>query len=183
VSATETAEIAGTLQGTKVLPNDPLYGEVLDFLYTESELLDKDRLTEWLEMLGDDLSYRMPVRVTLERGDGPGFSESTYFDDDKMLLGMRVTRIVTSQNAHAEMPATRSRRFVTNVRVETLGDDVLARSSVLLLRSRWDNKWFEFLSARRNDVLRRVDGQLKLASREILIDQAVVESPNLSVFL
>jgi 3-phenylpropionate/cinnamic acid dioxygenase small subunit len=165
------------------MPGDPVYNETLDFLYTEAELLDDDHLAEWLEMLADDLSYRMPVRVTVERGEGGGFSESTYFDDDKMLLGLRVTRILTSQNAHAEMPAVRSRRYVTNVRVETLGDDVIARSSLLLLRSRWDNKWFEFFGARRNDVLRRVDGVLKLSSREILIDQAVFESPNLSFFL
>jgi 3-phenylpropionate/cinnamic acid dioxygenase small subunit len=72
---------------------------------------------------------------------------------------------------------------VTNVRVETLGDDVLARSSVLLLRSRWDNKHFEFFSARRNDAFRRVGGDLKLVRREILIDQTVPESPNMSVFL
>ncbi len=81
------------------------------------------------------------------------------------------------------MPPTRSRRFVTNLRVATGGDDVLASTSVLLLRSRWDQKWFEFFAARRNDVLRRFDGDLKLVSREILIDQAVADSPNMSVFL
>ena len=81
------------------------------------------------------------------------------------------------------MPPTRSRRFVTNVRVSVLGDDVLARSSVLLLRSRWDSKCFEFLAARRDDVLRQSGGRLKLVRREILIEQSVAESPNLSVFL
>jgi 3-phenylpropionate/cinnamic acid dioxygenase small subunit len=100
-----------------------------------------------------------------------------------MLLSMRVQRIVSSPNAHAEMPPTRSRRFVTNLRVELEGDDIIARTSLLLLRSRWDMKSFEFLSARRDDVLRRVGDDLKIVRREILIDQAVLDSPNLSVFL
>jgi len=173
-----------SLERVKVVVGEPVYNEVLEFLYVEAELLDEDRLVEWIEMLGEELSYRMPVRVTLERGQGPGFSSgSTFFDDDRAMLGLRVQRIVSSPNAHAEMPATRSRRFVTNVRVESVGEDVEARSSVLLLRSRWDMKWFEFFSARRNDVLRRFDGELKLVRREILIDQAVPDSPNLSVFL
>ena len=77
------------------------------------------------------------------------------------MLSLRVRRILESPNAHAEMPATRSRRFVTNVRVEALGDDVLARSSVLLLRSRWDSTSFEFFAARRNDVLRRFGDELE----------------------
>jgi 3-phenylpropionate/cinnamic acid dioxygenase small subunit len=180
VSTTQAAEAP---QSVKVLPGDRLYNEALDFLYTEAELLDEERLSEWLGMLGEDLSYRMPVRVTSHREDGPGFSESTFFDDDLSLLTLRVTRILTSKNAHSEIPPTRSRRFVTNVRVESRGDDLVAHSSLLLLRSRWDTSWFEFFSAKRNDVLRRVGDDLKLSSREILIDQAVFESPNLSVFL
>jgi 3-phenylpropionate/cinnamic acid dioxygenase small subunit len=172
------------LERVKVPVGDPVYNQVLDLLYTEAELLDEDRLEEWLELLGEEVSYRMPIRVTVERGEGRGFSPgSTFFDDDRMRLSMRVQRIVSSPNAHSEVPPTRSRRFVTNLRVELEGDDILARSSVLLLRSRWDMKWFEFLSARRDDVLRRVGDDLKIVRREILIDQVVLDSPNLSVFL
>lgn len=168
----------------RVRPSDPLYGDVLDFLYTEAELLDEERLEEWLGMLDESLSYRMPVRATTYRGDGPGFdSEASFFDDDLATLGLRVRRILDSPNAHAEMPPTRSRRFVTNIRVATSGGDVLASSSVLLLRSRWDSTSFEFLAGRRNDVLRRVGDALKLVAREILIDQTVPQAPNLSVLL
>jgi 3-phenylpropionate/cinnamic acid dioxygenase small subunit len=173
-----------SLERVKIPVGDPVYNEVLDLLYTEAELLDEGRLEEWLDLLGEEVSYRMPIRVTLERSEGPGFSPSTtFFDDNRMLLSMRVQRIVSSPNAHAEMPPTRSRRFVTNLRVELEGDDIIARTSLLLLRSRWDMKSFEFLSARRDDVLRRVGDDLKIVRREILIDQAVLDSPNLSVFL
>lgn len=168
----------------KVRPGDGLYNDVLDFLQEEAELLDDGRLLDWLGMLAEEVSYRMPVRATLPRGDGPGFSSGvTLFDDGLSTLTLRVQRLVESPNAHSEMPATRTRRFVTNVRVETAGEDVQVRSSLLLLCSRWDVESFEFLAARRNDVLRRFGDDLKLVRREILIDQRVPESPYLSVFL
>lgn len=165
-------------------PGDPAYNAVLGFLYAEAQLLDDDRLVEWLGMLADEISYRMPVRATLERDEGAGFApDVTLFDDDLGRLRLRVRRIVESPKAVSEWPATRTRRFVTNVGVETAGDDLFARSSLLLLGSRWDTSSFEFLSACRNDVLRRFDGKLKLVSREILIDQTMPESICLSVFL
>ena len=110
---------------THLAPGDPVYNEALDFLYTEAELLDDNRLVEWLALLADDLSYRMPVRVTRQRGDGGDFAQGVaFFDDDLPTLTLRVRRLTKSPNAHAEMPATRSRRFVTNVRVERLDKDV-----------------------------------------------------------
>ena len=35
-----------------------------EFLVREAELLDQRRYREWLELLTDDIVYRMPVRVT-----------------------------------------------------------------------------------------------------------------------
>ncbi|MGB8391244.1 aromatic-ring-hydroxylating dioxygenase subunit beta [Mycobacterium sp.] len=173
-----------TSETVRIPPGDLLYNDVLDFLYEEAELLDDDRLDEWLEMMDEGLSYRMPVRLTLARGDGAGFApEATFFDDGLPMLTLRVRRLLETANAHSEMPPTRSRRFVSNVRVGVLGDDVLAQSSLLLLRSRWDSNHFEFLAARRDDVLRRSGSRLKLVRREILIEQSVAESPNLSVFV
>jgi 3-phenylpropionate/cinnamic acid dioxygenase small subunit len=172
------------IEPLRVRPNDPLYADVLDFMYQEAELLDDDRVDEWLGLMDDGLSYRMPVRQTVAREDGRGFAaEATFFDDDLATLTLRVRRILESANAHAETPATRSRRFVTNVRVEAVGDEVRACSSLLLLRSRWDSTWFEFLAARRDDVLRPSEDGMKLVRREILIEQSVGASPNLSVFL
>ena len=168
----------------RVRPGDPRYNEVLDFLNEEAELLDDDRLDEWLQLLTEDVSYRMPVRATLQRGHGTGFSpEVTLFDDDKPRLTFRVRRIMESPNAHIERPATRSRRFVTNVRTHEHRGELLVRSSLLVLQSRWNRSDYDFFSAQRNDVLRRIDGDLRLAQREILMDQTIPSSPSLSVFL
>lgn len=168
----------------QILPGDPLHGEVVEFLHEEAERLDEGRLLDWLELLADDVHYRMPVRATLHRDSGAGFAdEVTLFDDDKQRLTFRARRLVESPNAHIEMPPTRSRRFITNVRLRVEGELLLVTSSVLLMQSRWNISTYDLLSARRNDVLRRVDGHLKLVSREILIDQTVPSSPSLSVFI
>ena len=55
-------------EAPRVPPGDPLYNDVLDFLYEEAELLDDTRLDEWLNMMDEGLSYRMPVRLTVARG-------------------------------------------------------------------------------------------------------------------
>jgi 3-phenylpropionate/cinnamic acid dioxygenase small subunit len=41
----------------------------------------------------------------------------------------------------------------------------------------------DFFVGTRNDVLRRASGELKIARRMILLDQAVLGAKNISVFL
>jgi len=63
-----------TMESVKIPLGDPAYNEILEFLYTEAELLDEGRELEWLDLLDEEISYRMPVRVTVGREDGPGFA-------------------------------------------------------------------------------------------------------------
>jgi 3-phenylpropionate/cinnamic acid dioxygenase small subunit len=52
-----------------------------------------------------------------------------------------------------------------------------------MLRLRGEEYDPVFISGERHDVLRRVDGELKLAKRRILLDQTVMGTQNLSEFL
>ena len=54
-------------------PGGALYGEVLEFLYREAELLDSNRYSDWLALFADDVLYEMPVRTTQYMSKGPGF--------------------------------------------------------------------------------------------------------------
>jgi ethylbenzene dioxygenase beta subunit len=147
----------------------------------EAELLDDDRFRAWLELLTDDVTYRMPVRMNVDdtyRGGDAG--NTMFFDDDRGSLELRVKHM-ESPNNWSERPASRTRRYVTNVRVERNGDEFRAHCSVLVLRSRWDDRNFDFISMKRHDVLRRAAGTLKLAAREILLDQTNINSPNLPI--
>ena len=160
------------------------YWEAYSFLMHEAEVLDERHEREWLEMLTDDVKYLMPVRVNRERGEGDGFSdEAFYFEETHGSLELRVRRFET-EYAWAEDPPSRTRHFVTNVRVSG-GDEegeVAVKSNLLLYRSRGSDPTADILSAERRDVLRKEDDGWRLRRREILLDHSVVMTHNLSVF-
>jgi 3-phenylpropionate/cinnamic acid dioxygenase small subunit len=158
---------------------------VLDFLYREAEILDDRRHDEWLQMLAADVRYVVPVRVTSAHSlDDSALEDMGHFDEDRYSLEKRVERFAT-EHAWAEDPPSRTRRHVTNVRCFE-GDaegEVVVRSNLLLFRSRGDIHDHDLLSATRTDVLRREPGGLKLARRTVLLDESVLRTQNLAVFL
>jgi 3-phenylpropionate/cinnamic acid dioxygenase small subunit len=158
--------------------------EVAGFLDYEAELLDEQRYGEWLGLLTDDVRYRMPVRpTTMRHAGGPTPGRIDHFDEDRYGLGKRVERL-GGKHAWTEDPPSRTRRFVTNVRAWSGGEGELeVRSYILLFRSRLDVRPPEFVSASRQDRLRRHNGQLRIASRLINVDEAVLRTQNLAVLL
>jgi phthalate 3,4-dioxygenase beta subunit len=161
-----------------------LHYEITSFLNAEAELLDHQDYNGWLTCLTEDIRYRMPVNVTTVRGDGDQVGGMDHFDEDHYSLGKRVERL---EGAHAwtEDPPSRTRRFVTNVRGYIGGavDELEARSYLLLFRSRLDVRPPEWVSAERWDTLRKVDGSLRLARRDITVDESVLRTQNLAIFL
>jgi phthalate 3,4-dioxygenase subunit beta len=165
---------------------DPDHADAHQFLVEEAVLLDRHDLAGWLGLLTDDVRYLMPVRVAAARGAGfDTLPDMGHFDEDRYALRKRVDRFAT-EHAWAEDPPSRTRRFVTNVRTfraETAGE-LRVESSLLLFRSRGDNREADLLSAGRTDLLRRAgDGELRLARREVLVDETVLRTQNLAIFL
>src|SRR5258706_11444312 len=95
--------------------------QVEDFLYREAALLDEWRLDEWLQLLTDDARYRVPSNDAPE-GD-PAGTLFTIADDMQRLRG-RVRRL-QEPNGHPEVPHSRTRRLVTNVRILHQGSEEL----------------------------------------------------------
>jgi ethylbenzene dioxygenase beta subunit len=169
---------------TKVLPASEIHAEVTDWLLTEAELLDDLREREWLEgMVSRDVVYQVPLRQTVERSRGFGFSETTFHLNERYgSLESRVMRNET-QFAWAEDPPSRIRHYVTNIRVRQGEDDNLhVRSNLLVYRTRQDQTTPQLLGGERHDVLRREDGRLMLLSRRVLLDLTVIGTHNLSIF-
>jgi 3-phenylpropionate/cinnamic acid dioxygenase small subunit len=162
----------------------PVYAEVVEWLHDEAELLDGNDFTEWLARLAEDLRYTMPVRETVGRHAGTGLSSRySHFEESIGSMTVRVRRLVEATQ-FAEDPPSRTRRFVTNIRAYDDGSPELrAQSYLLLLRSRFDSPTFDFISCERNDTLRRTDDGLQLVTRDITVDQAVLGTPNLAIFL
>jgi 3-phenylpropionate/cinnamic acid dioxygenase small subunit len=172
-----------------MLAEDRIIGQVREeieaFLMAEAELLDEGRLRDWLDLCTDDIRYEVPVRVTRERVSGRGISrDMAHWSDDWTALEMRVLRQET-EYAWAEDPPSRTRHFITNIRVSPgEGDDETAvRSNVLLFRSRGDSPNHDLISGERHDVVRRVDGRWRLARREVILDHSILPTHNLPIIL
>lgn len=95
-----------------------------DFLYREAALLDDGRLDDWLALFSDDGRYRLPIAS----GEDP--LEPALVDDDRDRLAERVFRL-TSTQAHAQLPPSRTVHDVHNVRLEELAaDEVLVHCNL-----------------------------------------------------
>ncbi|AXI08284.1 3-phenylpropionate/cinnamic acid dioxygenase subunit beta [Oceanobacillus sp. 143] len=158
--------------------------EIEDFLYEEASKIDDGRFEEWLDMMTDSCTYRMPVRLTRERSDLPDVSVDMYhFYDDRSTLQLRVDRLQT-EYAWAEDPPSRTRHLVTNVRAFSVSnDEVKVNSNFLVYWNRGDSPDADLISGKRNDILRRVDGAWKLSERTIIVDQSSLGTGHLSIFL
>lgn len=155
------------------------------FLYREAELLDDGDLHGWLDLLTEDVDYRIPRRVTRERG-----AEQSEFSDEGFLyredIGTLRTRVnrYDREYAWAENPPSRTRRLVGNVRVKRADDDeVDVRSNLLLYRGQGDEADHDLIACERLDTLRRTEDGLRLAERTVHLDQTILATRNLSFFL
>jgi 3-phenylpropionate/cinnamic acid dioxygenase small subunit len=159
--------------------------EIQQWLTHEAELLDRRDLRAWLALLDPEIHYRMPVPVTTERrsADHVPLGAMDHFDEDLYSLEKRVSRL-EGNHAWTEDPPSRTRRFVTNVRVNAIdANEVEALSYLLLYRSRGDVRPADLLSAERADRLRRRGDGWSLVSRHVTVDDAVLRMQNLAVFL
>ena len=157
--------------------------EVEEFLFMEAELLDSRRFDDWLSVLTEDIHYWMPIRrTTTAREVEREFTKlggMAFFDDNLDYLKMRVDRLRVGR-AWAEDPPSRTRRLITNIRVTAIeGEEVAVGCNFKLYRTRLNSEEDSWIG-RREDTLRRVDGQFKLARRHIFLEQTVILSQNMS---
>ena len=114
--------------------------EISCFLSNEAALLDAGHYTGWMSLLTEDIRYRMPVSVTVARGDvgAETLGGMAHFDEDYYSLDKRVTSFSRGTHAWTEDPPSRTRRFITNQRAffGPTEDEYIAYSYLLVFRSR-----------------------------------------------
>ena len=166
--------------------NHDLWHDVQQFLFHEAWLLDEHKFDEWLELFTDDTFYWMPGRInqmTTDMADSISkYGELALFEETKQTLQMRVARLHTGM-AWAEQPPSRTRHLVTNVLVEAGAkpDEYKVQCCFLIYRTQLEHE-LDIWVGKRDDLLRKSGNSFKIASRTIILDQAVLEAKNLSVF-
>ena len=177
--------------------NEDVLREVEQFLYREARLLDERRFREWLDLFTDDVRYWMGARSNryprtskaisilspnrYVEDDQTRADELSIFDETKETLSGRVARLETGM-AWAEDPPSRTRHLITNIEVAgEAGAELTVHSNFIVYRSRAETEQ-DFYVGARQDLLRRVDGGLKIARRKMTLDQNVLSAKNLSIF-
>jgi p-cumate 2,3-dioxygenase beta subunit len=140
--------------------------EVEDFLFREAALLDEWRLDEWLGLLTDDATYRVPPN---DAPDGDPADTLFIIADDIARIRGRVKRLA-SPEAHAEHPKSRTRRMISNVRITGRdGDTLNVAANFVVYRFRRDERIGEYVG-RYAYVLRVDDAGLRIAERRAVLD-------------
>ena len=138
--------------------------DVEDFLYHEAALLDAWRLDEWLALLTDDATYRIPSNDAPEAD--PAKALFTIADDMHRLRG-RVTRL-KDPHAHAEFPRSRTRRMISNIRIVE-EQPLVVEANFVVYRFRANESVREYVGRYRYGLV-VLDGKLRIRSREAILD-------------
>ena len=168
-----------------------LKDEIEQFLYQEAELLDERHFEEWLDLLTEDIRYWMPMRRNVKFGElDREFTREgqdiNWFDEGKDTLVRRVNQILTGVH-WAEEPLSRICHSVSNVQVlkatpsVSQATEVNVKCRFMIYRNRVQTET-DFLVGKREEVLRNVNGQWKIAQRKIILDQNVLLAKNLTFF-
>lgn len=159
--------------------------EFEQWLIDEAELLDDIEFDDWFRLMHSNLIYQMPVRVNKEGTERPDYSTEMFtFNDDIELLKLRVDRLKTDY-AWAEIPPSRTRRFVSNVSVKEFvkEEKAVVNSYLLIYRSRSTDIHYDLISGERNDEFTYEDGKWKLSKRVFIVDQTTINTRNLAIFV
>jgi len=165
--------------------------DIEEFLYQEAELLDERRFEAWLELFTEDARYWMPLRRNVKFGEldrefTRAGQDINWFDEGKDTLTQRVKQILTGVH-WAEEPLSRICHMVANVQIlhatpsVSEPSEVTAKCRFLVYRNRVETETDLFVG-KREDVLRKVDSQWKIAQRKVILDQNVLLAKNLTFF-
>lgn len=169
-----------------------LRAEVEELFYDEASMLDERRFDEWLDLMHEDIVYFMPMRRNVkfgmhaEREDTRVEEGISWFNEDKWTLQKRVEQILTGVH-YAEEPLSRVAHLVTNVQVRAALPDTVNATDIQtscrfhVYQNRVEHEHYSFVG-RRYDRLVRVNGQLKVIERRIILDQNVLLAKCLTAF-
>lgn len=166
---------------------DLLERQVARFLSRESTLLDDRRYEEWLTLLRDDFHYALPLPLVQEDPFLPRYHHrGVFFEATRTGLELKLGRM-HERTAWSDRPHNATRRFVSNVLVESAEPDeagalaIEVRSNVLVAVVPAGEPT-TIVTAGRGDRLVATDsGSFALVRRTVYLDVEVPTDVQLSV--
>ena len=135
--------------------------ELEDFLYLEAAHIDERRFDEWLDLFAEGAHYWAPANAN----DIDPNSHVSIIYDDHARLTERVHRL-KSGNAYGQVPPSKTRHLVTNVRVLE-GDErtAVVSSNFLIVELRLGIQ--TVYSGRYEHHLERADASWKIKMKKV----------------
>lgn len=132
-----------------------LHHRISQFLFHEASLLDDWKFRDWLAQLDEEIRYTMRTTVNAQ----------------------------TRDRRKGVQPPSRTRHLISNCQIsETDIPNVFAvRVNYLLYRAQKERDETFYVGTRFDKVRRLEDDNWRLLERDIVLDQAVITSHNLSV--
>lgn len=150
------------------------------FYRREIRVLQERRYQDWLALMDEAVTYRVPVTVHTEAGLVVEDNALGYYDEDMTLLKARVQKL-ESRRSWVENPPSRLRYFLQVLDIETgEGDELMVSSNLLLFQHRW-NLDQHFSGERRDVLLPHADG-FRVKGRTVILDRQGFTAQGLSVF-
>jgi benzoate/toluate 1,2-dioxygenase subunit beta len=161
--------------------SDAEHRAVVEFIYREARLADEARYAEWLALWTDDGVYWVPA--TTDPGADPDKHISHIYDN----RGRIETRIKMLQTGYrySQEPASLMRRLVSNIEATSADNGELVVESnfalaELAIQAKRELHWWVGRTTHR---LRRVDGELKMCRKKVVLVNAAEPLPNLSFLI
>ena len=140
-----------------------LHHEVSQFLFKEARLQDEHDYDAWEALWTDDGVYWIPANG--EGGDPE--QEMSILYDNRSRIALRVRQFHTGKR-YSQSPRSPLRRVVSNIEILAADGDLIrvtANALVFEAHARADTLW----SSRNEFDLRRVDGELRLAKKTVVL--------------
>jgi benzoate/toluate 1,2-dioxygenase subunit beta len=154
--------------------------EVEQFLYREARLQDEHAYEAWEALWTDDGVYWVPA--TTDPGADPDKHISHIYDN----RGRIETRIKLPQTGHrySQEPASLMRRLISNIEAAGDGAELVVASNFALaelaIQAKREMHWWVGRTTHR---LRRVEGELKMCRKKVVLVNAAEPLPNLSFLI
>lgn len=137
--------------------------ELEQFIYREARYADEHEYDAWEALWTDDALYWVPAAGSLA---DPEHHVSVVYDNRRR-ISTRLQQLRTGKR-YAQAPASNLRRIISNIEILAAeGDESTVGANFVLYESK--SRGIETWAGRVTYVLRRVDGELKLARKTVLL--------------
>ena len=152
--------------------------QLIEFVQWEARLIDEKRFDEWYDLFADDGRYWMP----LTRGQPAGPEHTSLFDEDKLLLKIRIERL-RNPNSYSQAQPSWCQHILQTPSIESRDAEsggAVVRTPFMYLEYQQDQQ--ELYAGVAWHHLKRAGDKIVIALKKIELLNCEAALPSLQLF-